>query len=308
MTFRQFIVDYGEPQRCFKNLQNLGTLFLNDVVEIKPGTCHSLKFIENQTRSDTDNPYLIKSIRLEDARQVNLIDFEWNLKWLEYSQRSLIIGRGKEINYDLYKIEAELVKTLVLNKTYLKHIETGGLILEPFIYCMEMFQSSNFILYDIKQKIKQESIPQDMLILLTGGISLNYPSEFSSKTGSTEIILSGNESELLSALELLLCFIKRTASSDGNITLKSYIQQWVKLFVLTENKALVKVLYTGGRLKHVIALYEIIEGKIADNMIERITVKYKASLTKEIEGILNVPGCPVTSFLTKCPCGSYLDE
>ncbi|CAG8535691.1 30956_t:CDS:10, partial [Gigaspora margarita] len=104
-----------------------------------------------------------------------------------------------------------------------------------------------------------------------------------SKTGSTEIILSGNESELLSALELLLCFIKRTASSDGNITLKSYIQQWVKLSVLTENKALEKVLNTGLRLKHVIALYEIIEGKIADIMIESITVKYKASLTKEIE-------------------------
>ncbi|CAG8832684.1 22683_t:CDS:1, partial [Gigaspora margarita] len=60
-------------------------------------------------------------------------------------------------------------------------------------------------------------------------------------------------------------------------------QQWVNLSVLTENKALEKVLNTGLRLKHVIALYEIIEGKIADIMIESITVKYKASLTKEIE-------------------------
>ncbi|CAG8716850.1 46378_t:CDS:1, partial [Gigaspora margarita] len=54
---------------------------------------------------------------------------------------------------------------------------------------------------------------------------------------------------------LLLCFIKRTAFSDGNITLKSCIQQWVKLSVLTENKALEKVLNAGLRLKHVIALY-----------------------------------------------------
>ncbi|CAG8768282.1 18684_t:CDS:2, partial [Gigaspora rosea] len=63
----------------------------------------------NQTRSDTDSPYLIKSIRLEDARQVNLIDFKWN---------------------------------------------------------------------------QNESIPQDMLALLTGGVSSNYLSEF-----TIEIIL-----------------------------------------------------------------------------------------------------------------------
>ncbi|CAG8840351.1 10101_t:CDS:1, partial [Racocetra persica] len=101
--------------------------------------------------------------------------------------------------------------------------------------------------------------------------------------GNVEIILSGNESELLSALELLLCFVKRTAGSDGNITLKNYIQHWVKLSVLTENKALEKVLNTGLQLKHVVALYEIVEGKVADIMIESITIKYKASLTREIE-------------------------
>ncbi|RIB22868.1 hypothetical protein C2G38_2172824 [Gigaspora rosea] len=42
-------------------------------------------YLQNQTKSDTDSPYFIKSIRLEDARQVNLINFEWNPKWLEYS-------------------------------------------------------------------------------------------------------------------------------------------------------------------------------------------------------------------------------
>ncbi|CAG8457944.1 2929_t:CDS:1 [Racocetra fulgida] len=264
-------------------LVDIQNRFLRDVMSIKPGTCHSLKFIENQKGSDTNNPYLIKSVRLEDARQTNLIDYEWNPKLLKYSQCLLDVGKGKELIYDLYKIEEELVKDLVFNKTYLEPCEPGGLILEPFYYCMEMFQCSTTILYDIKQKIKQESIPQNMLALLIGGISSNYPSEFSSSAGNVEIILSGNESELLSALELLLCFVKRTAGSDGNITLKNYIQHWVKLSVLTENKALEKVLNTGLQLKHVVALYEIVEGKVADIMIESITIKYKASLTREIE-------------------------
>ncbi|CAG8679399.1 1700_t:CDS:1, partial [Scutellospora calospora] len=266
-------------------LVNLQNEFLHDVMNIQPGTCHSLKFIERQTElgQNTNSPYLIKSVRLEDARQANFIDFEWNPKFLEYSQHNLDVGRGQEIIYDIYRIEAELVKNLIFNKTCLEHSEPGGLILEPFSYCMEMFQSSTTILDDIKQKIKQEFIPQEMLTLLTGGVSSSYPSEVGSSTGNAEIILTGNESDLLSALELLLCFVKRTAGSDGKITLKNYIQHWVKLSVLTENKALEKVLNTGLQLKHVIALYEIVEGKVADVMIESIAMKYKANLTEEIE-------------------------
>ncbi|CAG8740360.1 12875_t:CDS:1, partial [Racocetra persica] len=228
--------------------------------------------------------YRIKSIRLEDARQINFINYEWNTKILEYSQYNLNVGRGQEISYDLSKIGAELMQNLILNKTYLERTEPGGLMLEPFSYCMEMFQSSTSILYDIKQKIKQEQIPQDKLVLLlAGGISQNHYSEFSSGTRIEEVVLSGNESELLSSLELLLCFIKRTADIDANMTLKSYIQQLVKLSVLTENKVLEKVLNTGLQLKHAIALYELVEDKVADIVVESIPIKYKIRLTEEIE-------------------------
>ncbi|CAG8563026.1 45905_t:CDS:10 [Gigaspora margarita] len=114
-------------------------------------------------------------------------------------------------------------------------------------------------------------------------ISKNQHSEFISNTRNAEIIFSDNDSELLSALELLLCFIKRTTDIDADMSLKSYIQQWVKLSVLTENKVLEKVLDTNLQLKHAIALYELVEEKVADIMIESIAAKYKARLTKEIE-------------------------
>lgn len=175
------------------------------------------------------------------------------------------------------------MQSLILNKTFLEPIEQGGLLLELFSYCMEMFQSSTTILYDIKQKIKQEPISQENLILLTNGVSKNQHSEFINNTRNAEIIFSDNDSELLSALELLLCFIKRTTDIDADMSLKSYIQQWVKLSVLTENKVLEKVLDTNLQLKHAIALYELVEEKVADIMIEIIAAKYKARLTKEIE-------------------------
>ncbi|CAG8674406.1 4885_t:CDS:2, partial [Dentiscutata heterogama] len=240
-------------------LTDLQNKFLRDVVNIQPGTCLPLKFIEQHTEleSGVNIQYHIKSVRLEDARQVNFINYDWNPKILEYSQYNLAVGKGQEISYDLSKIEAELVQNLVLNKTYLERIESGGLLLEPFSYCMEMFQGSTTILYDIKQKIKQEPIPQDKVLLLTSGVSQNQHSEFI--TRNAEVTFSDNESELLSALELLLCFIKRTTDIDADMTLKSYIQQWVKLSVLTENKILEKVLKTDLQLKHAIALYELVE-------------------------------------------------
>ncbi|CAG8466565.1 13541_t:CDS:10 [Ambispora gerdemannii] len=274
-------------------LVDLQNRFLRDIMNIPSGTCHSLKFIEQQTRlkPGANSPYHIKSVRLEDARQANFIDYEWNPKILEYSQRNLDIGRGVEIEYDLYKIEAELARDIIFKKTYLEPIEQGGLILEPFPYCMEMFQDSTTIFFEIKQMIKQEPISQDLLTLLTSGVSSNYSCRFSSGTRSDETILSDNESELLSALELLLCFVKRTAGSDGiitikvdgNITIKEYISQWMKLSVLTENKELEKVLNVGLRLKHVIALYELVEGKVADIVIESINTKYKTKLTEDME-------------------------
>ncbi|CAG8481554.1 7050_t:CDS:10 [Ambispora leptoticha] len=279
-------------------LVDLQNRFLRDVMNIPPGTCHSLKFIEQQTGLEpgANSPYQIKSARLEDAQQVNFIDYEWNPKILEYSQRNLEIGRGQEIEYDLHKIEAELARDLILNKTYLEHTEQDGLILEPFPYCMEIFRESTTIFFEIKQMIKQESIPQDLFALLTGGVSSNYSSKFSSGTRSTEIILSNNESELLNALELLLCFVKRTAGSDGNITIKEYISQWMKLSVLSENKELEHVLNVGLQLKHVIALYELVESKVADIVIESIATKYKVKLTEDIENEI-LAAC---SFEEKC--------
>ncbi|CAG8439230.1 10104_t:CDS:10 [Acaulospora colombiana] len=261
-------------------LVDLQNRFLYEVSNIPPRACYSLKFLEQQEgiNSDVNNPYNIRAVRLEDARQENFINYVWDPKLLEHSQCNLEIGSGKEIAYDLRKIEAELVQDLILNKTYLEPIEQDGHILEPFPYYMEMFQGSTTILHDIKEMIKQEPIPHNMLAHLTG----NAP-KFSSNSKRVEIMFSGNESYLLSSLELLLCFIKRTVSSDGNMTIKEYIQQWIKLSVLSENKELKKVLNIGLKLKHIIALYELVEEKVANIVMESVSSRYKSELTSQME-------------------------
>ena len=105
-------------------------------------------------------------VRLEDARQQNIVEYEWDKDILKYSQRNLNFGHGQEISYDLYKIEGELALWLVRNKALLEHIENNGLPLEKVAYHMELFETCQVILEEIKKKIPQEPIPHEKVALI----------------------------------------------------------------------------------------------------------------------------------------------
>ena len=107
-------------------------------------------------------------------------------------------------------IEAELALWLVRNKALLEHIENNGLPLEKVAYHMELFETCQVILEEIKKKIPQEPIPHEKVALITGTSSIGT----FGKRGMLQMSSIENLSELLSALEILLCFIKRTSTGD----------------------------------------------------------------------------------------------
>ena len=43
----------------------------------------------------------------------------------------------------------------------------------------------------------------------------------------------GNASEILSLLEILLCFVKRTVVRDGDKSIKVYVSLWISIYDLT---------------------------------------------------------------------------
>jgi hypothetical protein len=270
-------------------LVNLQNNFLKEVIAIPPGTCRSLKFLdeptfdveqtaskEQSTKSDTPNGYCLQSIRLEHARSGNVINFDWDDEILAYSQRNLAVSRGDDIVYDLAKIEAELANILVFEKV---HIETPAeskaesqLYLEPFSYHMELFQGCMRILSDIKNLITQEPIPIEKMSLLgVSRISMH-----------SEPVLD-DASEILSQLEILLCFVKRTAVGDGEKSIKDYILQWMKLSSLNEHAGFSRILKIDLRLKHLVALYEFVEEQVADLKIRYIHDKYRAPISTDME-------------------------
>jgi hypothetical protein len=265
------------------HLVNIQNNFLQEVIEIPPGTCKSLKFLDeltfdsstSKTKPETPNGYCLHSMYLDHVRSVNIINFEWDDEILAYSQRNLAIARGEDIVYDLTKIEAELANVLVFEKVYIETQPDSQLYLELFPYHMELFQGCMRILSDIKNIITQEPIPIEKMNTL--GFSKN-----SGLRHAPEPVLN-NASEILSSLEILLCFVKRTAVGDKEKLIKDYVSQWMKLSSLNEHEGFSKILDVDLRLKHLVSLYELVEEQVADAKIKYIHGKYKENLSADMK-------------------------
>ncbi|PKY15764.1 hypothetical protein RhiirB3_428014 [Rhizophagus irregularis] len=258
------------------HLVNIQNKFLQEIIEIPPGTCKSLKFLDettfdfgsstSKTKPETPNGYCLQSMYLDQVRSANIINFEWDDEILAYSQRNLAIARGEDIVYDLTKIEAELANILVFEKVYIETQSDSQLYLEVFPYHLELFQGYMRILSDIENLITQEPIPIEKMNLLDHTLD--------------------NGSEILSSLEFLLCFVKRTAVRDKDISIKDYISKWVKLSSLSTHEGFSKFLNIDLRLKHLVALYEFVEEQVADVKIKYIHEKYKEELSADMKAAI----------------------
>ncbi|KAF0517032.1 e3 ubiquitin-protein ligase [Gigaspora margarita] len=238
-------------------LVKLQNNFLNDIKTISPTTCQSLKFIEETDKHEPK--YCIQSTFLENAKQENIIHYKDISEIFIYSQYDLRFGHGQEIQYDLYRIEAELAIEFVSAKRIIENFEEN-LYLNKFIYHKELFSGSMTILREIKDLLYQESIPND-----------KKPTKIE------------NPKELLSTLEMIFCFLKKTSGEDCNILITDYISKWMQLSILKKNNSSYKLLVgLGLQLKHVVALYELIEEHVADVVFNCLPFKYQSELNESM--------------------------
>ncbi|CAG8779012.1 22160_t:CDS:2, partial [Rhizophagus irregularis] len=93
------------------------------------------------------------------------------------------------------------------------------------------------------------------------------------------------EAELANIL-FLLCFVKRTAVRDKDISIKDYISKWVKLSSLSTHEGFARFLNIDLRLKHLVALYEFVEEQVADVKIKYIHEKYKEELSTDMKAAI----------------------
>ncbi|CAG8460377.1 17990_t:CDS:10, partial [Racocetra fulgida] len=268
--------------------------FLKEVIEIPSATCQSLKFLEqtviqtNKKGKHTTPPmYQLQSISLEKIRPVHIVSYEYDSNIFGHSQFDLRIGHGREIQYDLSKIEAELAFELVHDKAFIVTNEQKS-YMESFVYHKEIFQGSMTLLSEIKELINQETIPDDKKALFAGTYSSINRSFVKGDYGEGSAFASTfafeNPKDLLSTLEMILCFIKRASGGDGNTLITDYIENWMKLTVLKESNSSYRLLSRAGlQLKHIVALYELVEEHVADVVATCIHHKYKAKLEDSLK-------------------------
>ncbi|CAH1767289.1 15726_t:CDS:2, partial [Entrophospora sp. SA101] len=285
-------------------LVGLQNNFLLEITTIPNGSCKSLKFLEEPSQVDAEstsgnggssssstqannskisNQYYLRLSRANQLIKSNVIDYEWDEDILQYSQRILAIGRGDDVIYDLQKIELELARWLVFDKAYIETVQDLPLYLEPFSYHMELFQGYLRILSDIKNIIPQEPIPTEKILLIRGEAGNINNNIFVSSTQYTNNYVLDDASDILSSLEVLLCFVKRNAVGQEDTLIQDYVAQWMKLSSLTTKPTFANLLNAGLTLKHVVALYEFVEEQVANRVIEYINDVYKERLTSEQE-------------------------
>ena len=197
-----------EVQMCNANRKFVD--LLQEIMTISSKSCKSLKFLEEpspQINSNNglpvSNKYCMRSLRADQLRESNIIKNKWNDNILQYSQRNLAVGRGSDVIYDLPKIEHQLAHWLVFDKVYIETISNSQLYFEPFSYHMELFQGSARILNYIKNIIPQEPIPIEKI------------SQFMNNLDDTR--------EILSSLEVLLCFVKLNAVGQEDMLIQNYV-------------------------------------------------------------------------------------
>ncbi len=97
---------------------------------------------------------------------------------------------------------------LVFGKVHIDTLNDSQAYMEPFPYHMELFRGCMRILGDIKSSIQQQKIPSDKIPLIMSNINT---------------LSCDNASELLSSLEILFCFVKRTSIGNKEIKILDYV-------------------------------------------------------------------------------------
>ncbi|KAK3713136.1 hypothetical protein QZH41_001215 [Actinostola sp. cb2023] len=215
------------------------------------GNCTALQFL---FRKDAVCSFPI--VHVQDAKEKEIIRYEWTDDFLELSQYATEYGQGKTITYDMTRIEKEMAGSFLLGKAYLN---TMGVVRE-FVFSKQLFHDCANILNELCQAIPQEKLPNSVEAELG-----------SSATKSMDRIQI-----LLQHMELVLCYLKRTGGKTEQ-SLVDYIDTWIPSSRPFPKDLLPSTLKT-IQVKHVCALYEFVEDQLALPSVDCVGQEYRKTM------------------------------
>lgn len=238
-------------------LQKIQNDFLQKVLSIGArGKSSALIFLERD-----EGKCSIPMVHVQEAREKEIIQYQWTDAILRNSQRNTEYGHGKEVFYDLVKIEKEMAARFLVGKAFLSTFDG----LREFIFSRELFHTCRGILDEL-----QEIIPQQPLtdILRSG---LKRQSEHSLESVQ----------ELLEHMEIVLCLLKRHQHGKPEEPLTEFTDKWLggsRPFP----KQLLPQPHSAIQLMHVVALYEFLEDTLAESAAKRVHDNYRTAIPKEM--------------------------
>ena len=237
-------------------LQNIQNEFLRKMLSIAAtGKCSALVFLERD-----EGNCAIPMVHLQEAREKEIIQYQWSDDILRHSQRNTEYGHGKEIFFDLAKIERELAARFLVGKSFLS--TSDGL--QEFIFSGELFHTCRSILDDLQEMIPQQPLTDVFRSSLRqGGYSLE------------------NVQDLLEHMEIVLCLLKRHKVGKPEESLTEFTGKWLS-GSRPFPKALLPQPHSAIQLTHVVALYEFLEDTLAESAAKSVHSMYRATIPEEI--------------------------
>lgn len=237
-------------------LQEIQNDFIQKLLSIAAtGKCAALAFLERG-----DGTAAVQTVHLQDAQDKEIIHYQWSNDILKHSQHNTEYGQGKEILYDIGRIEKELAVSFLFGKSYLS--TTGGL--REFMFSKELFHACKGILDELERIVPQQPLPQDVQ---AGLRSLKERS------------LKGVQ-DLLEHMEIILCLLKKHQFGKPSEPLIEFTDRW-----LAESRpfptALLPEPPRAILLMHVVSLYEFLEDLLADSATEGIHDMYREELPND---------------------------
>ena len=238
-------------------LQKIQNDFMQKVLSIgATGKSSALIFLERD-----EGKCSIPMVHVQEAREKEIIQYQWSDAILRNSQRNTEYGHGKEVFYDLAKIEKEMAARFLVGKAFLSTFDG----LREFIFSRELFHTCRGILDELQKLIPQQPLTE---ILRSG---LVRQSEHSLESVQ----------ELLEHMEIVLCLLKRHQHGKPEEPLTEFTDKWLggsRPFP----KQLLPQPHSAIQLMHVVALYEFLEDTLAESTAKRVHDTYRATIPKEI--------------------------
>lgn len=238
-------------------LQKIQNDFLQKVLSTAAtGKCSALIFLERDK-----GKCAIPMVHLQEAREKEIIQYQWSDDILRHSQRNTEYGHGKEVLFDLDKIEKELSVRFLVGKAFLSTLDG----LQEFIFSRELFHSCRGILDELQELIPQQPLTD---VFRSG---LIRQSEHSLESVQ----------DLLEHMEIVLCLLKRHQAGKPEEPLTDFTDKWLcgsRPFP----KASLPQPHSAIQLKHVVALYEFLEDMLAESAAKRVHDVYRGAVPNEI--------------------------